>query len=466
MFLGNDRLSSTFSELWEKENSSARTSAVVIFDYQTYEKASGSGFASKQEKLQFNKDRTQAQFNKFLTNYEELTSVKEMVRSNNLPLRARLHGDGIIPAATIDVTLKTLNEISDMKSTLENFHVHAILPNQQVVLQKPTDIDENAETPEEISAGITHGLSYLQAEQLWALAGKGRGVQVAVIDSGVDATHPLLQEKIKGFVILTPSGRVIALSPENSFDSGQHGTHVTGIVAGGETPTGVKIGIAPEVSIHALQMVSGERNTFVSSIFDGLAYCLDIGIDIINISMGMPKYEEKLGKAFDYLLEHETAAVISIGNSGTGTSLCPGNKEAAFSVGAIDTSMLLQQPDLSPQFTTYSGGCTIELPGNPIQRIVKPDVLAPGEDILSTVPVVAEKPSYRRMSGTSMAAPYVSGVLAILYSHCQHTLGRDIKMSDLLDIIRTSSHHPYFPNRPDSRWGYGRIDPIAAFNAL
>lgn len=235
----------------------------------------------------------------------------------------------------------------------------------------------------------------------------GKGVKVVVIDTGVRASHP----QARGFIT-----RTAALEKGMSgYDNNGHGTHVSTTIAGRyaidpayKAPVE---GMAPDttlISIQALGYVVGMGAT--SDIMKAMSMAIDLGADIVSMSLGSnespPDAENPEADAINKLIEHNIIPVVAAGNSGPNTRSVgsPGSVEKALTIGALDT-INNKLADFSSRGPTKGDGLT------------KPDVIAPGFRIDSgTVGLIdAQSPGqlkYGAISGTSMATPHVSGILA------------------------------------------------------
>jgi serine protease AprX len=154
--------------------------------------------------------------------------------------KQELHASGVaraLPVASVEVTRATLPVLARQPG------VAAVLPNQRIHLAEPKRVDYEALAKQEAKDGLTWGLKQLNIPKLWEST-RGEGINVAVLDTGVHGEHPALKDRVKGFILVDPLGRRIQVDP--TFDGHQHGTHVSGTIAGGNTEDGVAIGVAPE----------------------------------------------------------------------------------------------------------------------------------------------------------------------------------------------------------------------------
>ena len=360
-------------------------------------------------------------------------------------------GSGSLPIATVEITRKSLESLAAQPDVI------AILPNQKIHLIRPYKVEYEALEKQEQKDGLTWGLRALDIPKLWETT-KGKDINVAVLDTGVYAAHSVLGDRVKEFVVIDPLGRRITANPP--FDCGQHGTHVCGTIAGGKTPEGMAIGVAPQTNLFVAGVLMGD--TTLRTLMEGISWAIEQGADIINMSFGLNYYEPLFAEILDIILnQYGILPVVAIGNENHGNSSSPGNADNAFSVGAIEKNIT---DDFDVTF--FSSGASLVFPGKePNALVVKPDVVAPGSQIYSCIPP-SKQPNgtfeYTFMDGTSMATPHVAGVAALLMS-----AKPTAPVSDIVQVLKETAKHPDGKNlRPCNRWGHGLIDPVEALKAL
>ncbi|MTI66277.1 MAG: peptidase S8 [Firmicutes bacterium] len=238
----------------------------------------------------------------------------------------------------------------------------------------------------------------------------GKKVTVAVIDTGVTPHNDLIKPKnrIVGF-------KDFVNGKNKPYDDNGHGTHVAGIIAGNGYASNKKYsGIAPEANILAVKALdeSGSGNT--SDIVSAIEWVIETkdvyDTKILNLSLGSPATNpyssDPLARAAEEAVRAGITVVAAAGNSGPSakTILCPGNSPSVITVGAIDDN---KTPEPNDDFIApfSSRGPTKD-------GIKKPDVVAPGVDIMSLSNAGS---NYVSLSGTSMATPVVSGSCCLLY---------------------------------------------------
>jgi subtilisin family serine protease len=234
----------------------------------------------------------------------------------------------------------------------------------------------------------------------------GRGVKVAVIDSGADNGHPLLRHVQRG-LDLTNSG-----DPKTWVtDVVGHGTHCTGVIGSRGTAEGMALrGFVPDAEIHVLKIFPGGQ---FSSLLDALDYCIDNDIDVANMSLGSSQTSAAVEQKIEEATLSGVACVVAAGNS-AGPVQYPASSPNVLAVAAVGKSG--EYPDLTWDSASAAG--VVMAPDgmfSPTFSCFGPEVAvaAPGVAIISTVPGGA----FDAESGTSMAAPHVSGFAALVLAH-------------------------------------------------
>ncbi|WP_049927545.1 S8 family peptidase [Halopiger goleimassiliensis] len=234
------------------------------------------------------------------------------------------------------------------------------------------------------------GVDRIDAEIVHAEGVLGDGVDVGVIDHGIDATHPDLEATLADpDDDANHESWVDCEGCEQPWSDEQgHGTHVAGTIAAGDGDSGV-VGVAPEARLHALKVCGGAGGCRASAIVEAIRYAADQDWDVINLSLGSPRESPALQAAGQYALEAGVLPVAAAGNRG-----------APDSVGypaAYDEFVAVSATDVDDEIADFSST------GPEV------DVAAPGVDVCSTL-----VDGYGDRSGTSMAAPHVAGAAALL----------------------------------------------------
>ncbi len=240
---------------------------------------------------------------------------------------------------------------------------------------------------------VSSSIKPMQVQSDATLTTTGKGVKVGVIDTGVDYLHEALGGGFgPGFKVA--GGYDFVNGKADPLDDNGHGTHVAGIIAGNSNSLK---SMAPDARLFAYKVLDASGNGSTSTVIAGIEQAMIDSVDIINLSLGSSDGDpdDILSQAVDRAVEAGIVVVVAAGNDGDyGTISSPGAAREALTVGAIDS--------LQSIAAFSSKG-----PSNKIYGI-KPDVVAPGVDILSA----KMNGGYITMSGTSMAAPYVTAVAA------------------------------------------------------
>lgn len=233
---------------------------------------------------------------------------------------------------------------------------------------------------------IPRGVQYINAPEQWQQGRTGKGVVIAVIDTGVDYNHPDLRENIIGGKDFTGKG--------DYMDGNCHGTHVCGTIAAANNGSGI-VGVAPDAKILALKALDDNGAGDMRNVIAAIKYATDYGVDIISMSLGGPG-SPALHRAVKDAVAKGITLVCAAGNEGDGDPNTeefsyPGAYAEVIEVGAIDFNGKL----------AYFSNTNHEV-----------DILAPGVNILSTYP----NGQYAKLDGTSMATPHMTGAVALLRS--------------------------------------------------
>ena len=285
------------------------------------------------------------------------------------------------------------------------------------------------------------GLDAVHAEGAWAHA-TGAGITVAVIDTGVDGTHPDLEGKVvEGYDPET--GTIIPANADS--DTIGHGTHVAGIIAAKDDDKGV-VGLAPEAEIMPIvifKALPGGGYYYVGSYYValGIIWAVDHGADVLNNSWGGGAYSQVLKAAFDYALANGVVVVDAAGNDGEAFWHYPSAYPGHIAVGASNP---------------HNRKADFSNPGSWLS------VVAPGEGVLSCVPTwyiqdgTGQPLLYDYWAGTSMATPFVSALAALLKE--LHPTASPYQIKKMIEGTAQDIEAPGF----DQGTGYGLIQADAA----
>jgi subtilisin family serine protease len=232
------------------------------------------------------------------------------------------------------------------------------------------------------------------------VTGAGNGIVVAVLDTGIDRTHPALQGKVIG-------GWDFVNDDADAMDDNRHGTHVAGIIAAQSNQV---TGVAPGVSLLAYKVLNAGGNGNASDIIAALERALDPNgdgstadrADVANLSLGTRGHpDDPLSRAVENAVAQGMVVVVAAGNEGLNHMIgTPAGAPSAITVGASFRTE--QQVTMVAEFSSRGPATQT--------GAIKPDLLAPGVNVLST----GLQHQFIRLSGTSMATPYVAGLAALL----------------------------------------------------
>ena len=228
---------------------------------------------------------------------------------------------------------------------------------------------------------IDWGLKLFGIPPLWKET-QGEGTKVGVLDTGIALEHPDLQPAIL-------KAQDFTRSPSAAYDAQGHGTHVSGIIAARRNAKGI-VGVAPQSKIITAKVLNDEGSGTSSDIVAGIHWAISSGADILSMSLGSPEPDEDIHQALLLAISKGVFVITAAGNEGPDLDTVgyPAGFPEMVAVGSIDRRKRLSQ---------FSS------------RGRQVDVVAPGDEITSCYP----PRSYATLSGTSMATPFISGVVAL-----------------------------------------------------
>lgn len=287
------------------------------------------------------------------------------------------------------VIIKPLRLINGMSVYLPPQAERALLGRPEI-LRIDDDLVINAiakpQPPPQPAEVLPWGIDRIEAD-IAQQTTKGLTIKVAILDTGIDLDHLDLNGNIKG--------NVNTINPRKSGnDDNGHGTHVAGTVAAVDNDIGV-IGVGPEIYLYAVKVLDRNGSGWLSDLIEGLEWCINNKMQVVNMSLGSSSDNQSFHEAIIKTYQAGITQVAAAGNNGEtgGTISYPAKYAETIAVSAVG-----QNTDGSLYFASFSSyGPEI-------------DLTAPGVDINSTY----NNGYYKVLSGTSMAAPHVTGTAALV----------------------------------------------------
>lgn len=335
--------------------------------------------------------------------------------------------------------------------------VERLFENFTITIPEPL---EGASLPVAFDASYTWGLEKIGVPEVWAMDITGSGVRVAVLDTGVDMTHPDLAGRMwtddpedptypGGWIEFDLYGSIVVGSTPH--DTYGHGTHCSGTILGGDA-TGTAIGVAPGARLMHGLVIPGGGGTF-AQVIAGMEWAIDpfdqygesagSAAEVVSLSGGFYDYVDGFIEPIENMKAAGVVPIMSIGNGGEETSGSPGNVYDAFGIGATDMEDVVAY---------FSSGEVVDWPASHPAPYIKPDFSAPGVGVYSSIP----GGEYESWSGTSMAAPHVAGTVALMLEG-----NPTLTVEDVYDVFQETVVD-LGDEGQDTRYGWGRIDAFEA----
>lgn len=285
------------------------------------------------------------------------------------------------------------------------------------------DDEEEAETEKTKSKYIPLGVQASGAPRMWKKGLSGKGIKVAVLDTGI-LDHPDLNKNVVKRVDYTE---------DSNPDWDIHGTHVAGTIAA----NGKILGVAPDVSLLDYRVLGSDGSGSFADVAKAVRDAAD-ECDIINMSLGGPSDFKPLREAIEYAHSKNVVVVVAAGNEGDGLDFTPefgypGMYPEVKSIGSARFDKL----DTAPSDFSNSNK--------------EVDFCAHGEDVIST----GKNQRYASLSGTSMAAPHVAGMAAIILQKLKEDK-KEYTTEQIYAVLRKLSKDIYLPGK-DNTTGYGFV---------
>jgi subtilisin family serine protease len=353
----------------------------------------------------------------------------------------RIVSNWLINAVLLDATP------AQIRALQERADVRRVEVSEALQLDPVIEAEQKGDLADGDSPKRTWGLARIRALEARArFSVDGSGVVVGVLDTGFDASHPLLAGKLLAF-------KDFASNFSEPIDDHGHGSHVAGTI-GGSAGDGLEIGVAPGVKFVVGKIFKGDGGATTEGILGAMQWVVDPdGIPgsgdeprLVSNSWGGGPGRTVYREAVKAWLELGIAPIFAAGNSGprTGTVGTPGGYLESLAVGAST---------LDHQIASFSSRGPVTWDS---KEYIKPDVSAPGKNVTS----VKAGGGYWTISGTSMACPHVAGVAALLYQ-----ARPDLSVGELFQALQGTSVDQGAEGK-DNRWGFGEVDVVAALTQV
>ena len=396
-----------------------------------------------------------------------LIGSTEIIIDHNLLNESYLSENGYIIEGMVPIIfmLDNVDEVNDFMQTLRDLGIRYIKRNDflpfiyaGVPLEKIEEITSIWDDAllgiylnYKMSVHLSESVELIKNHTIWSnieskygMEINGSGVVVAVLDTGIDTTHPDLDDlddnpnttdpKVileKSFVDFDYDG----IPDESPSDGYGHGTHVASIIAGtGYASNYTYVGVAPGAYLINGKVLCNEGYGYTSWIIDGITWAVNNSADVINLSLGgSGGRNDPLAIAVNWAMSQNVVVVVAAGNEWSyGSISCPGVADDVITVGAVNKNLGL---------ASFSSKGPVE------KSIIKPDVVAPGVDIIAARAANTSMGSpiddfYTKASGTSMATPHVSGAVALIlqiHPEWNATLIKSVLMGTAVDL----GYHPF-----------------------
>ena len=287
--------------------------------------------------------------------------------------------------------------------------------------------------------GYQWGLAKIKAPTAWDVTTGSSDVVIAVVDTGIDLEHPDFSCPGK-----LASGKNIVSPGSTPDDDHGHGTHVAGIAAACTNNVSGVAGVAWGARLMPVKVLDSNGSGSYEWVANGITYAADQGADVINLSLGGLGGSSTLANAIQYAKDQGALVVAAAGNCGSGCWIGGGYYDNPLMYpGAYPTTMAVAATNSTDDWASFS------------EHHPYVDVAAPGVSIYSTL-----LGGYGYQQGTSMAAPHVSGLAALVWS-----LSPGLTHDQVRDVIQSAAVDLGAPGK-DDYFGHGRINAWQAIDSL
>ena len=350
---------------------------------------------------------------------EELANFGQQMNSTMIKTASRLNS-----------AVYKVSEGTDIESLIQSLR-----ENPSVQFAERNYILSSNYTVSDPKSKEQQGLAMANLAKAWDITFGDPKVIIAVVDTGIDLTHPDLKNKI------VPGYNIISQGKTPPKDDNGHGTHASGIAA---ADTNNKIGVAgtaPRCKLMPIKALDAKGSGDTVNVALGIVWAVDHGARVLNLSLGGPN-NETVKKAVEYALAKNVVVVAAMGNDGKNQRAYPAAIPGVISVGSVDSDQARSS------FSNYGSWIS---------------VASPGSSILSTMPTYettmteSEKSKgYDYLDGTSMACPIVAGIAALVVSRNPTYTPAEVKAR--IESTATDLGKPGY----DVEFGHGLVNAFKA----
>ena len=398
-------------------------------------------------------------------------ALREMQRNG---LVENIHSNWIANMIACEATKSAVNDIAS-RNDVEIIGFNA---------EKNWIPDGEEARPVSTTREITQNVTQVNADKVWGLGYTGQGVVVAVIDTGVNYNHVDVADHLwDGGEEFPHHGYDVINHDNDPMDDMGHGSHCAGTVCG-DGKAGRQTGMAPDATLMCVKCLDASGNGNATNISDGIQWAVEHGCNLFSMSLGIPNSTVSERTLLRHTCENALAAgvvaAIAAGNEGDMQWMypvpnnvrvpgsCPPpyiDPDQAENPGALSCSVCIGAVDYNDNaaYFTSNGPVTWtntefgDYAYNPGIGLIRPDVCAPGVDIISLN--YATNNGYTSMSGTSMATPCAAGVMCLLLSKNINTTPADIcRILEETALPKSETK--------SNIYGFGRIDALAAIEQI
>jgi hypothetical protein len=308
---------------------------------------------------------------------------------------------------------------------------------------------------DDLDREYSYGLEMMNVPQVWDRYGvRGEGVRIAVVDTGVDPSHPDID--LAGWAEFDADGERVDSDP---YDEAGHGTGMCSLATGGDG-SGTHIGVAPEAE---LLVAKHDEADFLVSTTAAMEWAIENEADVISLSIEFGLYNADMIEP----IENAASAGVAVVTTGVGLDVLssPGNVPSSVIAGAVDEARKPYNDGTGGEIRTERYWRGADVPSEWPERFTAPDVATAGVDVLAAISGSASEEPYTRASGYSNGPPHIAGVIALLQSAADDRLS----VPELKQLLRETARQPGDPfARPDpnGKYGSGIADAARAVTAL